>query len=95
LPLSPLSGKLAVISIPETRPMQPIPPHLPFFAPFFLLFAIIGIFIAIIPYWFIFKKAGFSPWFGLLMVVPLINLIILYVLAFSQWKVVPITTVYP
>lgn len=46
--------------------------------------------ILVIPYWFIWKKAGFSPWLSLLMFVPMVNLIMLYVLAFSQWKVVPI-----
>lgn len=53
---------------------------------FFLAFAII----LIIPYWFIWKKAGFSPWFSLFMFIPLLNLVMLYVLAFSQWKVVPV-----
>jgi hypothetical protein len=43
----------------------------------------------VIPYWFIFKKAGFSPWLSILMFVPLANIIILYVVAFSPWKVVP------
>ena len=46
--------------------------------------------VMVIPYWFIFKKAGFSPWLSVLMFVPLANIIILYVVAFSQWKVVPI-----
>ncbi|MGC2164277.1 MAG: hypothetical protein WA634_20450 [Silvibacterium sp.] len=45
--------------------------------------------IVIIPYWFIWKKAGFSPWLSLLMLVPLVNIIMPYVLAFSEWKVVP------
>jgi hypothetical protein len=45
--------------------------------------------VMIIPYWFIWKKAGFSPWLSLLMFIPLVNLVMLYVLAFSQWKVVP------
>ena len=45
--------------------------------------------IVIIPFWFICKKAGFSPWLSLLNVVPLGNLILIYVLAFAQWKVVP------
>lgn len=57
------------------------------FMPFFIL---VGMAIAIIPYWFIWKKAGFSPWLSLLVVVPLVNLIMLYVLAFSEWKVVPV-----
>jgi hypothetical protein len=46
--------------------------------------------IVVIPYWFIWKKAGFSPWLSLLMFIPLLNLVMLYVLAFSEWKVVPV-----
>ncbi len=46
--------------------------------------------IVIIPFWFICKKAGFSPWLSLLNIVPLGNLILIYVLAFAQWKVVPV-----
>lgn len=50
---------------------------------------IVALAIVIIPYWMIWKKAGFSPWFSLLTLIPLINIIALYVLAFAQWKVVP------
>jgi hypothetical protein len=45
--------------------------------------------ILIVPFWFICKKAGFSPWLSLLNIVPLGNLVLLYVLAFAEWKVVP------
>ncbi|HTZ89012.1 MAG TPA: hypothetical protein VMA71_01650 [Alloacidobacterium sp.] len=62
------------------------------FMPFFVL---IGAIIVIIPYWMIWKKAGFSPWFSLLMFVPLVNLVMLYVLAFAEWKVVPIVPAAP
>jgi hypothetical protein len=61
-----------------------------------LVFAFMGIMmmvvtvVMVIPYWFIFKKAGFSAWLSLLMFVPLANIIILYVVAFSDWKVVPV-----
>jgi hypothetical protein len=41
--------------------------------------------ILIIPFWQLFSKAGYSGWWSLLMVVPLVNLIALYVLAFSKW----------
>lgn len=41
------------------------------------------------PYWTIFKKAGFSPWLALLMYLPIVNLIVLYVVAFSRWKSAP------
>jgi len=46
--------------------------------------------VVIVPCWFICKKAGFSPWLSLLNIVPAGNLILLYVLAFADWKVVPI-----
>ena len=49
----------------------------------------IMVIICMIPYWFIWKKAGFSPWLSLLMLIPAINLVMLYVLAFSEWKVAP------
>ncbi len=64
------------------------------------IFPIIALFFIVlitIPYWMIWKKAGFSPWLSLLMFVPLANFIMLYVLAFSEWKVVPVSqaTAFP
>jgi len=59
------------------------------------MFAIIPIIIlvcliiVIVPFWFILKKAGFSPWLSLLYIVPLGNLFLYYFLAFAEWKVVP------
>jgi hypothetical protein len=51
---------------------------------------IITIAIVMIPCWIILKKAGFSPWLALLCIVPSLGtLVLLYVLAFAQWKVVP------
>ncbi|HTV06392.1 MAG TPA: hypothetical protein VME86_13565 [Acidobacteriaceae bacterium] len=52
---------------------------------------IVGFIIAIIPYWMIWKKAGFSPWFSLLIFIPIVNIIAIYALAFSEWKVVPVS----
>jgi hypothetical protein len=46
--------------------------------------------ILIVPFWFICKKAGFSPWLSLINLIPLGNLILIYVLAFADWKVGPI-----
>ena len=65
-----------------------------FFAimPFLIL---IGLAVVIVPFWFILKKAGFSPWLALLNAVPLGNLVLLYVLAFAEWKVVPAPQVWP
>jgi hypothetical protein len=46
--------------------------------------------IVILPFWFICKKAGFSPWLALLNIIPLGHLVLIYVLAFAEWKVMPI-----
>ncbi len=53
---------------------------------FIILIALTAI---IIPSWFICKKAGFSPWLAFLNLIPMGGLVLLYVLAFSDWKVVP------
>jgi len=45
--------------------------------------------LVLVPYWRIFTKAGFSGWLVLLMIVPFVNLIVLYYVAFSNWKVTP------
>jgi hypothetical protein len=57
--------------------------------PFLFIVGIIGLAIIVIPFWFICKKAGFSPWLTLLNIIPLGNLVLIYVLAFAEWKVVP------
>jgi hypothetical protein len=56
---------------------------------------LVGLAIVIVPFWFILKKAGFSPWLSLLNAIPLGNLILLYVLAFSEWKVGPLPPTWP
>ena len=49
---------------------------------------IIILLIVLIPY-FVFspaaKKAGFSKWWALLMVIPLVNIILVWVFAFAKW----------
>ena len=46
--------------------------------------------IVMVPFWFILKKAGLSPWLSLMCIIPSLGtVILLYVLAFSDWKVVP------
>jgi hypothetical protein len=58
--------------------------------PLFGLFMLIGIAIVMIPCWFILKKAGFSPWLSLLCLIPSLGtLVLLYILAFADWKVIP------
>jgi hypothetical protein len=50
---------------------------------------LVSLVIFIVPFWFICKKAGFSPWLSLLNLVPLGSLILLYILAFAEWRTVP------
>jgi uncharacterized membrane protein YhaH (DUF805 family) len=58
---------------------------------FIPILVLIGIAIVLIPAWFICKKAGFSPWLSLLCLIPSLGtLVLLYVLAFADWKVAPI-----
>jgi hypothetical protein len=40
--------------------------------------------IAILPYFKIFPRLGYHKWFALLMIVPLANIIFLYVVAFAE-----------
>jgi hypothetical protein len=57
--------------------------------PFVFLLIVISLAVVIVPFWFILKKAGFSPWLSLLNIVPFGNLFLYYFLAFANWKVVP------
>ena len=59
------------------------------FLPFMALFGLVAAALYVIPFWVIFKKAGLGGPLALLMFLPLVNIIMLYVLAFSRWKVVP------
>lgn len=38
-----------------------------------------------IPYWRIVAKAGYSGWLSLLMLIPLVNIVVLFIFAFSDW----------
>jgi hypothetical protein len=45
------------------------------------------LFLAVLPpFWMIFKKAGFPPILSVLILVPVVNLITIYVVGFSPWK---------
>ncbi len=60
------------------------------FLPILGMIILVGVAIKIIPCWFICKKAGFSPWLSMLSLIPVGNLVLLYVLAFADWKVTPL-----
>ncbi len=53
------------------------------------LFIVVAWAVVIIPFWQIFKKSGMGGPLSLLMILPFVNIVMLYVLAFSRWKVVP------
>jgi hypothetical protein len=61
-----------------------------FMAVLFPIIMLVTIAILMVPSWFICKKAGFSPWLSLLCIIPSLGtVVLLYVLAFADWKVVP------
>lgn len=43
--------------------------------------------IPLIPIWRIVKRIGFTPWISILMVIPLVNIIVLYVVAIVPWPI--------
>jgi len=54
-----------------------------------ILILVIGIPVAlllsVLPFWFICKKAGFHGALSLLMLVPIANIVLPFVLAFAEW----------
>jgi len=59
-----------------------------------VLFLVLPFLVVLVPFWQIWKKAGFSPLLSLLMMVPVVGIVMLYVLAFTQWKVMPLQAGY-
>jgi len=59
----------------------------------FFIFSSFVIPFRVLPFWFICKKAGYSPWLSLLYIVPLGGLVLNFVLAFGDWK--PIQATHP
>jgi len=56
------------------------------------LIILIGVFVAgimtsMLPFYFVFKKAGYPGILSLAMTVPLVNIIVLFWFAFSEWPV--------
>jgi hypothetical protein len=51
------------------------------------IFGLLVIVFAIIIYWRIFSKAGYSGAMGLLMFVPIANIVALCILAFGEWPI--------
>jgi hypothetical protein len=53
--------------------------------PFGIIMCLIFMILIIPPFWSLFSKAGYSKWLSLIMVVPIVNIVMLYFLAFSTW----------
>ncbi len=45
---------------------------------------VVGV-LVVVPVWRICTKAGYSGWLSLLILVPIVNLVLLYFLAFAEW----------
>lgn len=56
-----------------------------------LFIFVLTIILAIVPFWFICKKAGFSPWLSLLIIVPFGAIILPFLLAFMEWPALKTT----
>jgi hypothetical protein len=52
-----------------------------------VIFSLVAIIFAVVIYWRIFAKAGYSGALGLLMLVPIANIIMLCILAFGEWPI--------
>jgi hypothetical protein len=52
-----------------------------------LLIIIFGVIIPLLIFGPIAKKAGYSRWWALIMLVPVVNLIMIWVFSFAKWPV--------
>jgi hypothetical protein len=41
--------------------------------------------IAVVPFWRLCQRVGYSPWLSLLMLLPIANVVLLYFIAFAEW----------
>jgi hypothetical protein len=50
----------------------------------FVWFIIVGL-IIVLPFWMIFRKAGFPGPLAILMIIPFVNVFMIFFLAFAEW----------
>ena len=50
-------------------------------------FLFLGGVVVIVPFWMIFSKAGFPGWMSLTQIIPVVNVVALFYLAFAEWPV--------
>ncbi len=80
---------LALFMLQSTAETQQAERLVALIMPLVGIIILVSLVIFIVPFWFICKKAGFSPWLSLLNLVPLGSLILLYILAFAEWRTAP------
>jgi hypothetical protein len=51
--------------------------------------ALLGAVAWVVPFWRLFQRLGYSPFLSLLMLVPFVNLGLLYYIAFLDWPIEP------
>jgi uncharacterized membrane protein YhaH (DUF805 family) len=51
-----------------------------------IIIVIIGL-VIIVPFWKIFSKTGYSGWLSLTQLVPFLNIIVLFYVAFAEWPI--------
>lgn len=84
--------ELAILlqSVPNQPNPEVIQRVMMMMVPIIMLIYAFVVALIMVPCWFILKKAGFSPWLSLLCLLPTLGtLVLLYVLAFAEWKVIP------
>lgn len=52
-----------------------------------IIILMLGGLIVVVPFWKIFSRIGFPSALSILMLVPMVNLIVLFVVAFSKWPI--------
>ncbi len=51
--------------------------------------ALVYILLIVVPFWQLWRRTGHSGWIAVLMIVPVVNLVMLWVLAFKAWPIDP------
>ena len=46
---------------------------------------VVGGILTVLPFWFIFRKAGHNPALSVLMLIPIVDTVLKFYLAFSEW----------
>ena len=59
----------------------------PGLAGFIIFLLVLGIMlvVTVLPFWMICAKAGFPSWYALAILFPILNIILLFFLAFAEW----------